>query len=402
MELVEAILYKKINPGDLLNIDLALHSGGGGQTYLDLAGISESILCRFLEYGTIIERSNPPLGDTRKKIAIEAVAIGTNLNKRLEFDPRNNRPNYKLSDQRGNRHPAWTSTFGFPQAPQDARYAKDVTNVEDLIIYIIKTNSQKYYAGFVNLPNLPQSWPTGVGFEALFTGDRRGVLFLDTSHIAFVNDAKAPFSLLTTICDIDIAELPDDIPEQSVDAVEYIDTDLEAIISTRSKDFVYFQTEPPILKQSKTSISRRTAKKVNHEKGQKNKVIIGKAGEEAAYFYEKQRLTLMGRSDLSEQVEWVSQTQGDGLGYDIHSFDICDGNVIDLYIEVKTTTGGISKPFDISKNEVDFSKENMNNFLIFRIYEFRIEGSTIKFYSKFGSVFDNFEITPTSYSALPK
>lgn len=47
MELVEAIFYKKINPGDLLNIDRALHIDGGGQTYLDLAGIDQVDLCHF-------------------------------------------------------------------------------------------------------------------------------------------------------------------------------------------------------------------------------------------------------------------------------------------------------------------------------------------------------------------
>ena len=133
MEFAESIFYKKINPGDLLNIDHALHQGGGGQTYLDLAGIDQDKLCEFLKYGKEIERANPPIDDKRRKISIDAVAIGTSLVKSIEFDPRNHRPNYKLSDQRTNRHPAWTSKFGFPSSPAGARYAADVTNIPNLL-----------------------------------------------------------------------------------------------------------------------------------------------------------------------------------------------------------------------------------------------------------------------------
>ena len=56
MERVEAVFYKKINPGDLLNIDLSVQTTGGGQTYLDLAGIDEDELVSFLSYGKIVER----------------------------------------------------------------------------------------------------------------------------------------------------------------------------------------------------------------------------------------------------------------------------------------------------------------------------------------------------------
>ena len=38
---------------------------------------------------------------------------------------------------------------------------------------------------------------------------------------------------------------------------------------------------------------------------------------------------------LESKIEWVSQTQGDGAGYDIRSFDEAGNEIV---IEVKTTT----------------------------------------------------------------
>ncbi|HCF55246.1 MAG TPA: DUF3883 domain-containing protein [Bacillus sp. (in: Bacteria)] len=44
--------------------------------------------------------------------------------------------------------------------------------------------------------------------------------------------------------------------------------------------------------------------------------------------------------------------EGDGVGFDISSFDLDDNP---KYIEVKTTSGGKRTPFMISANEVAFS-----------------------------------------------
>ena len=44
------------------------------------------------------------------------------------------------------------------------------------------------------------------------------------------------------------------------------------------------------------------------------------SGEDLIVNYEKAVLTEAGRTDLANQVEWVAQTKGDGLGYDIRSF----------------------------------------------------------------------------------
>ena len=399
MELVEAVFYKKINPGDLLNIDRAIQTAGGGQTYLDLAGISEADLSRFLEYGTVIPRERPQAGDDRLKYGIQAIAIGTNESKQIEFDPRNNRPNYKLSDQRNNRHPAWTSRFGFPVSPVGARRARDVTNIPNLVVYIIRTNERKYYAGFVNAPAMPNEWPVGIGLEKLFTGTRKGVLFLNQHAVAFMNDPLSPFSIITTVDTLDLNALPADIATQTNDAVEYLEDDLAELEEQR-----YNYVERPLPAVTVNTPQRETpperhGRHVDHIRAQRNRIAIGKAGERAVFEYEKQRLTSLGREDLACRVEWVAETQGDGLGYDIHSFDVVDGLVVDRYIEVKTTTGAINKPFDVTLNEVEFSAENPGSFVLFRIFEYSLRSNNLLFYKALGSLSENFHLSATNYLA---
>lgn len=399
MELVEAIFYKKINPGDLLNIDRVLHERGGGQTYLDLAGISEADLCSFLEYGTEIERERPPAGDDRHKYGIQAIAIGTDESKWVEFDPRNNRPNYKLSDQRANRHPAWTERFGFPTSPAGARYARDVTNVPNLLVYIIRTSERRYYAGFVNTPEMSNGWPVGIGLERLFSGTRTGVYFFEQCVVKFRNDASAPFEILTTVDIRDPDILPADIADQTADAVEFIGEELDV---PTGRSFVYEERTVPVATVNAVGAGRtieRRGRHVDYIRAQRNKTAIGKAGERAAFEYEKRRLHLLGYEDLSLRVEWVADTRGDGLGYDIHSFDVVNGEVVDRYIEVKTTTGAIDKPFEVTGNEVEFSSENPEAFVLFRIFEFSLRSDIIHFYKVSGSIREHFDLSATTYLA---
>lgn len=398
VELVEAIFYKKINPGDLLNIDYSLHKGGGGQTYLDLAGIDQDELCSFLEYGSEIERNNPPVGDHRRKIGIYAVAIGTSITKLIEFDPRNNRPNYKLSDQRANRHPAWTPHFGFPTSPAGAKCAADVTNIPYLLVYLIRTSAKKYYAGFVNTPSMPINWPKGIGLERLFTGNRKGILFVNNHKIKFNNSAEYPFKILSQEDVDDLNAIPEDIADRANDAVEFIHRD---IVVPDNREYSYVEQEPPKSAPiAPRQRKERYGQKVDYQRAQRNKTAIGRAGEKAVLAYEKKRLIDLGRPDLATRVEWTSETQGDGLGYDIHSFDIVNGVIQDRYLEVKTTTGAISKPFEVSKNEVEFSEEHPKEFILFRIFNFSVSENTIHFYKVSGSISKQFQLSATNYLAI--
>ena len=68
-----------------------------------------------------------------------------------------------------------------------------------------------------------------------------------------------------------------------------------------------------------------------------------------------------------EKAEWVSDTQGDGVGYDIASFD---NRGDPRLIEVKTTNCGVRAPFIVSHNEVEVSEERAREFCLYRVFQF--------------------------------
>lgn len=95
---------------------------------------------------------------------------------------------------------------------------------------------------------------------------------------------------------------------------------------------------------------------------------LGLAGEEFIMAYERYRLHAAGKTSLSDKVEHVSRTKGDGLGFDVLSFEP-DGR--ERFIEVKTTAFGKETPFFLSRNEADFSEECADQFHLYRLFEFR-------------------------------
>jgi hypothetical protein len=131
--------------------------------------------------------------------------------------------------------------------------------------------------------------------------------------------------------------------------------------NTRSKYFV----DKPILttrNDEETPGSSISSQYINSDDLKK----IGQEGEEWVFSIEKTILLETGREDLSDKVEWVSKTRGDGLGYDILSFDASDGSSI--FIEVKTTNGGLTTAFEITKNELDFGLRNKKTYRLYRVF----------------------------------
>ena len=121
--------------------------------------------------------------------------------------------------------------------------------------------------------------------------------------------------------------------------------------------------------------------------------LLGKAGEEYVVDLEKNRLLTAGRADLSERVEHVAITQGDGLGFDVLSFDSTGQERL---IEVKTTAFNKYTPFYVSKNEVNRSERDPENYHIYRLFDFR---SRPRIFSARGAITRNFDLQATTYLA---
>lgn len=97
---------------------------------------------------------------------------------------------------------------------------------------------------------------------------------------------------------------------------------------------------------------------------------LGRAGEDFVLRFEHWRLLQLGLGQLADRVEHVAKTRGDGLGYDILSFDP-SGDA--RYIEVKTTSFGKRTPFFVSSNEVEFARSESERFRLYRVFNFREE-----------------------------
>jgi hypothetical protein len=120
---------------------------------------------------------------------------------------------------------------------------------------------------------------------------------------------------------------------------------------------------------------------------------LGRDGEDLIMSYEKTRLAAAGRADLAKEVEWVAQTKGDGLGYDIRSFNV---EYEERFIEVKTTNFDRETPFLITDNEMDFSKQNAEQYKLYRLFDF---GKKPRMFTLSGSMEEACVIAPTRYRA---
>ena len=120
---------------------------------------------------------------------------------------------------------------------------------------------------------------------------------------------------------------------------------------------------------------------------------LGLAGELFIADFEAQRLHGGGHKVLANRVEHISQSRGDGLGYDVLSFEPSGKERL---IEVKTTAFGALTPFFVSSNEVRFSEERNSEFVLARVHEFR---SAPKFFELRGSMEKNLRLDPVSFLA---
>lgn len=114
----------------------------------------------------------------------------------------------------------------------------------------------------------------------------------------------------------------------------------------------------------------RSPVKVNYIELEQANQNVGRTGESIALDYEHWRLIQAGKESLAEKIEWVSQTQGDGLGFDILSKNT---NGTDRYIEVKSTKLTKEAPFYFSALEYDFSKRRSSSFFLYRIFNLKAD-----------------------------
>lgn len=134
-----------------------------------------------------------------------------------------------------------------------------------------------------------------------------------------------------------------------------------------------------------------TPKKRDYLEREARNISLGKAGEEFVLNFEHFRLYGLGQKKLAEKIEHVSVNKGDGMGFDILSFEP-DGR--EKYIEVKTTAFGKETPFFISRGEIQFAQDHAEQFHLYRLFEFR---KAPKFFDLPGTVESHCLVNPISF-----
>ena len=184
---VAAVFYRRITRGDFWNIERGPGQGpqgGGGQTYIDIplgGSLSHAGLWRFLNVVPPTQLTDPwPSAVTHTAVIGDPAATSP-----VEFRHRQVNGRYRIANQNrfrpgANRHPAWMSARGFPEAPPTAVGATDarMPDLAGLKVYIVRSTDNEYLAGFVNAREMPQSWPRGFGLEQLFDNSSAGVIEL--------------------------------------------------------------------------------------------------------------------------------------------------------------------------------------------------------------------------------
>lgn len=92
----------------------------------------------------------------------------------------------------------------------------------------------------------------------------------------------------------------------------------------------------------------------------------------------------------------MSKTRGDGLGYDILSFEESGKERL---LEVKTTKSRAETPFFVSRNELQLSQEQAEVFHLIRVFNF---GPAPRWYHLPGSIDTTCELQESTFLAVPK
>lgn len=178
-------------------------------------------------------------------------------------------------------------------------------------------------------------------------------------------------------------------------ALRRVETPAEPPLLQDFSDFVVTVPKSPkvAISERNSDWIRRTPVRRDYLERESRNRSLGLAGELLVMEYEAQRLHGIGAKKFADRVEHISQTKGDGAGFDILSFD---GDGRERFIEVKTTAYVAETPFFITPNEMEFSSEQSDKFHLYRLFSFRDKP---QMFVLPGPVAANCLLDPVSYRA---
>ena len=319
---VKNIWWRRITANDLFNIEKPLPPGPKGQLHLDVPNVSS--LHAF--FGV----SHDELSDHWKPIGIELHALrDPSVVRRVTFRPRPKNNRYDIQRQNINsdsseRHPAWTSAYGWPAIHGKIKSTSDASDFLSrmpITILILKDDKNQYYADFLlGTPDL-----------ATLTNELTDI-YQGKSSGALIEISVASWSIL------------------------------ENLLNPDSKDLIGTHTPVSIKRKPKSSV--KPLRKVNRSKSQGFGL-----SPQLRRAVEKYAVKLA--TDYFEGKGWLNiQDVGDFASYDLTM--VRDGVV--HIVEVKGTTG-LGESVILTKNEVAVHNEHYPNNALVVVSEITIDSS---------------------------
>jgi hypothetical protein len=171
------------------------------------------------------------------------------------------------------------------------------------------------------------------------------------------------------------------------------------VVTPPHVDFSRFEEKIPERRSRSYSVQESTKGVVSGARGifrdylarEARNMFLGRAGEELVLRFEQERLSRAGQERLAAQVEHSARVRGDGLGFDVLSYEISGQ---ERFIEVKTTSFAKETPFFATAAEVEFARRNANQFNVYRLFQFK---SDPKYFVLPGAIEQHCYLDPQSF-----
>lgn len=202
---------------------------------------------------------------------------------------------------------------------------------------------------------------------------------IDYAELPNVGDIELIF-LFNSMCEMILKRVKEDtelLKKYEARKQKYYDPDYHLLVQDIIYSAIYYDGTAVLDEEKQIHIKDFTLEAkpskvklkgshVDYIEKEKSHKALGNAGEEFVYQYEREKVQKL-KLPKEKQVKRKSVTEGDGLGYDILSYDE-HGN--EMFTEVKTTTGAENGTLFITANELEMSEQNPENYYLYRVYNF--------------------------------
>lgn len=183
---VDSLVFRRLTYADFRHINKVggEEQGGGGQSYIDfpIADITLQKWHDFLGQHTSMGAKGPVW-----KFTINS--LGLIESKALKIFQRREASvciaSQKIHSKMANRVPAWHPNNSFPINYNPLS--------DHLVIYILKTVDEEYWAGWFLKKEVPNTWPTNAQLRTMFTEPSAGYIKLTSKVFVDTTDKDWPF-----------------------------------------------------------------------------------------------------------------------------------------------------------------------------------------------------------------